>query len=718
MNITEALNVALPDLPARAVAQRYPRLHPDAVFREHLLDGKPMVRVAIPENQGLYTFSRQDWQIIQLFDGRRSYEEISDLNCEQNRVLYTPEQVRELASELEAINFWYRTQQEKNVLWLQKSAAERRELARKGKTQWGDLSTILFPAVNPDRFLDWLHEHLWFIYTWWFTLLTLSAFSAMATVFITHWSEIGRDTLLFYDFKAKTLGDIAQFWVVGAALMAIHEIGHGLTTKHYGGHVKAMGFALIYLTPAFYTDTSEGEVLGDPFQRTMITISGVWVELMMCTMATFIWWGTPRGTALHDFAYLVILLTGIAVVLINWNPLIKLDGYYILTELLGIVDLKEDSTLFVSAWVKKNIWRLPVEVPYVPKKRRFGYAVYALLSGLYSYSVLYLFAGFVGNVFRNFNSDWSFIPEIATAGLIFKGRIRTLANFMKFVYLDKKDRIYAWFTRQRKLMFAGSAAVLLLAPVFHESAQGRFVLEAKDRAVVRALVPGTVTEVRAQEGQLVSAGSLLVQLRNLPLQSQVAQTAAEYELASSRVASAQLHYSEVGSALADRDRLAQQSRTLAAEASSLAISSPISGVVVTPRLADRVGSYVVAGTELAEVAALKTLRARIYVSEHDVYKLHVGAPARLVVDGEFEMWRAAVASIEPLSVAIAPGLVDLSKYAGMSQPTFYVVNLLVANPQEELKPGMIGTARIYGARTSLAGLAARGAVDFFARKMW
>lgn len=718
MNLTEALNVALPDLPARSLSEHVPRLHPDAVFREHLLDGKPMVRVAIPENQGLYTFSRDDWQIIQLFDGRRSYEEISELNCEQNRVLYTPEQVRQLASELEASNFWYRTQQEKNILWLQKSAAERRELARKGKTQWGDLSTILFPAVNPDGFLEWLHGQVGFIYTWWFTLLTLTAFSAVAAVFITHWGEIGRDTLLFYNFKEKTLGDVAQFWVVGAALMAIHEIGHGLTTKHYGGHVKSMGFALVYLTPAFYTDTSEGEVLGDPFQRTMITISGVWVELMMCTIATFIWWGTPRGTAAHDFAYLVVLLTGIAVVLINWNPLIKLDGYYILTELLGIVNLKEDSTLFVSAWVKKNIWRLPVEVPYVPQKRRIGYAVYALLSGVYSYSVLYLFAGFVGNVFRNFNSDWAFIPEIGTALLIFKGRIRTLANFMKFVYLDKKDRIHAWFTRRRKLILAATVALVLSVPIFHDSADGRFVLEAKNRAVVRALVPGTVTEVRAQEGQPVSAGSFLVQLRNLPLQSQVARAAADYELASSRVASAQLHYSDVGPALQDRDRSAQQSRSLAAEASALTLDSPISGMVVTPRVSDRLGSYVVAGTELVEIAEMKTLRARIYVSEHDVYKLHLGASAHLLVDGELKVWQAEVTAIEPVATAIAPGLVDLSKYAGMSAPNFYIVDLLVGNPQQELKPGMIGTARIYGARRNLAGLMGRSVFNFFGRKMW
>src|ERR1700674_2336849 len=396
MNITRALEVALPDIPARTHSVRFPRLHPEVVYKEHVLDGKHMVRAIVPGEQGLFTFTKDGWDMIQLFDGQRSYGKIAELYCEQSNILYTPEQVRELADDLEAIKFWYSTPQEKNIAWLQKSSEERKKLVKQKNPRWADLSMILFPAVNPDRFLNWLHQVARFVYTWWFTLITLTGFAIMTGIFVTHWGEIARDTLEFYNFSAKSWVDIAQFWLLATVVMGIHEIGHGLTCKHYGGRVMAMGFALIYLTPAFYTDTSEGEVKGDRYQRIMITVSGVWIELMICTVATVVWWGTPPGTAVHDFAYLLILITGIGVVLINWNPLIKLDGYYILTELLGIVDLKEESTAFISAWVKRYIWRLPVEVPYVPRQRRIGYAAYGILSGLYSYSILYVFARFVG----------------------------------------------------------------------------------------------------------------------------------------------------------------------------------------------------------------------------------------------------------------------------------------------------------------------------------
>ena len=342
-----------------------------------------MVRAFVPGVEALFTFTPQNWQFARLFNGQRSYEEISELYFQETGIEYSASEVRELADSLDGIGFWHKTPLEKNIALMQKTAEERRKLFKQ-KTKFGDLSIIAFPAVNPDHFLDWLHGRIGFFYTWWFTLITMIAFAFMAGIFITHWSEVGRDTFQFYNFADKTWWDVAVFWGLATVLMSLHEIGHGLTCKHYGGHVSAMGFALIYLSPAFYTDTTEGMVTGDRQQRLMISLAGVWTELMICAIATPLWWGTPPGTAVHDFAYTIILVTGIGVVLINWNPLIKLDGYHMLSEILGIVDLKEASTLYVSSWVKKYVWRLPVDVPYVPKPRRLGFAVYAILSGIYS----------------------------------------------------------------------------------------------------------------------------------------------------------------------------------------------------------------------------------------------------------------------------------------------------------------------------------------------
>ena len=410
MNLTRVLNAALPELPARALLDRPPRMPSDIVSKEHVENGRPVVRVLVRSAELVYTFPLPNWILIQLFDGIRTYEEIAEEYSRQLGAEYSVDDIREFAASLEG--FWYKSPRDKNILLMQKTAEDRRKLLNSRKSRWGDLSEITFPAFNPDNFVTWLYRYTSFFYTGWFTILTLLAFGFTVGIWITHWSEIWLDTIEFFNFADKSWLDVVTFYVLAVFALGTHELAHAHACKHYGAHVPAMGFLLIYLAPAFYTDSTEGFVRASRPQRLIIAMAGVWSELMICAVVTPIWWGTPPGTEMHGIAYQLMLMTGIAAVLINWNPLIKLDGYFMLCEIIAVPDLKEDSTAYVSAWVKRNIWRLPVEVPYVPKRRRLGFAIYALLSGAYSYTVLYIVARFVGNVFRNFDQEWSFIPEL------------------------------------------------------------------------------------------------------------------------------------------------------------------------------------------------------------------------------------------------------------------------------------------------------------------
>jgi putative peptide zinc metalloprotease protein len=601
---------------------------------------------------------------------------------------------------------------------MQKEADKRRKLFKAKKSKYGDLSQITFPAVNPDRFLTWLHGYTSWIYTWWFTCLTLLAFAAMGAITLTHWGEIGRDTLQFFNFTEKSWGDVAYFYLVAVSAMCWHEIGHGHACKHYGGRVPSMGFLLIYLTPAFYTDTGQGQVLASRYQRMVIALAGAWSELYICAVATVIWWASAPDTALHSFAYMMMLITGIASVFINFNPLIKLDGYYIMCELLGIADLKENSTAFLSGWIKSNVWGLPVDVPYVPRRRRAAFAAYAILSGLYSYTVLFVIVRFAGNVFRNFNPDWSFVPEIIVALLVFRSRIRTLVNFMKFVYLDKKDRVREWLSPRRSVAAAAAAALFLLLPLRHESAEGRFVLEAGKTAVVRAAVSGKITEVTAREGMEVEAGEPLARLQNISMESRLAESQANTMVAVHRATSAALHYANYGLLSRESNRLVEQSRNLSAQAAQLQVVGPISGVVLTPRVEDRQGSYATAGAELMEIADLGEMRARIYVSEHDLHYVGVGSPARLSIAGFTKKWDTHVESLSPVATEMDPRLLGENKFQGLRPPNFYVANLTIPNADRSIRPGMVGTARVYGQRRSLAMLVTREVMRFFGRKLW
>jgi multidrug efflux pump subunit AcrA (membrane-fusion protein) len=247
---------------------------------------------------------------------------------------------------------------------------------------------------------------------------------------------------------------------------------------------------------------------------------------------------------------------------------------------------------------------------------------------------------------------------------------------------------------------------------------GRFILEPNQRVTVRAAVPGIVTDVYADEGRPVEAGAPLVRFRNLPLQSKLARSESEYSVTSHRAISATLRYGNFGPVAREQESLARQTNELSSEAANLDLKSPISGVVLTPRVSDRLGAYVTEGTELLEIADLSQLRARIYVSEHDVYKLRIGSRASLQVEGIARKWNAHALAISALSTEIDPGLGDQTQYKGLLPPNFFLADLVVANPEGILKPGMAGTARIYGRRLSLGGLAWQEVRNFFGRKVW
>jgi putative peptide zinc metalloprotease protein len=214
-----------------------------------------------------------------------------------------------------------------------------------------------------------------------------------------------------------------------------------------------------------------------------------------------------------------MLITGVAVVVIELMPLIKLDGYYLFCELVGISDLKERSTAFSLAWIKRKIFRIPAESEYVSPKRAWFYAAYAITSGAYSYLLLLAVALFAYHVLRNYIPEWAFVPAAFLVFLMFRSRLHKVAEFIKQVCLDKTEIIRAWFFSKRVITVGVVAAVILFVPFLRRVVEGRSYLEPVRRAVVRAEVPGEVLRVFVEEGQEVQPGAPIASLRNLTLES-------------------------------------------------------------------------------------------------------------------------------------------------------------------------------------------------------
>jgi putative peptide zinc metalloprotease protein len=717
MNIVQALDAALPELPERVIRRDKPKLDSRVITKEHIEHDRPIVIAKVPGSEVVLRFSPEQWKLIQLFDGTRSYKEISDLSVQQTGVLFDEDGVREMASFLaDNTDFIYKTPLERNIILKQELRGQRRKKRKRFQIpDFTDITVQEWP--NADRYISWLYPRLKFIYTPWFVLLTLFSFAVMLGMWADKFGEIWTDSFEFYNFTAKSGADLLEFWILFASLAFFHETAHGLTCKHFGGNVEKMGFTLMYFGPSFFCDASQVWIYGGKWERIATAIAGIWIDLILCVIATVIWWGTATGMVIHDIAYKVMMVSGIGVSLLNLNPLIKLDGYLIFCELVHEPDLKERTTAYLSAIVRKNIFHLPAEVEYVPRRRRPFYVIYAILSGMYGYLLLSFLMVLSFHILQAYTPDWAFLPAIAIGYWVFKSRIKMLVRFMRIVYLDKKERLKAWLTGQRIALLSGVTLLVLLLPIWPDFVAGRFVLEPVHKAQIRTAVAGRVTRVLIGEGQSVAVGQPLVELSSLQLESAAASASADLRDASDRVNLALVRDGDLGPAEYQRQEMAERSRTLVNQLALLRITSPIPGVVVTPRLDDLLGEYLESGAAIAEVSDPSTMAARIYLPEFGMRDIHLGSEVRLLPDSYSEPLTAMLSAVAPASTSIEPGLVPSDQLKGITPPRFYVGSALLTNAGE-LRQGMTGTAKIFVAHRSIAGLAWIFVHDLVDRRIW
>jgi putative peptide zinc metalloprotease protein len=706
MNLAEAFNAALPDLPTRTIRTTYPRLDPALISKENTEDGQPVIAALIRGTDKVFRFTFDQWRIIELFDGVRSYEEVAALHTERHNVVYSVDDLKEFAAGLDESDFWYKTPFEKNIALRQKLESGRHQHSHR-KSKWGD----------PDRYFNRIYPYARWIYSGWFTALTLLLFGFMLALFLASWTQIEQDTVQFYTFTTKSAGDLAEFWILFLILGFFHESAHGLTCKHYGAEVHGMGFHLIFLTPAFFVDVSEAWVYANRWQRLVTIIAGIWVEMIFCAIATIVWWGTPPGSDAHDLAYKIMLLTGIAVIVVNMNPLIKLDGYYAFSELIGFSDIKEKSTTYLSGLVRGKIFRLPVEAEFVPRRRRAGYILYAVLSGIYSYSLLYTVIRFGHNVFIKYSPDWAFLPALLLALVIFRSRITTFLRFIRTVYLDKKDRVHSWLTATRTTAAAVVLLVLLFVPILHETVTARFVLEPSRREIVRTIVPGRIESVFVEEGQAVLAGQPLVRMQNTQVDAMRAKTQQDFALTGVERVQAQLAQADLGEATQEHTRAGLEQAAAQEEAEQLTPSAPLAGTVMTPHMRDLAGSYVDAGSTIAEIGETTQMKARMFVLEYVVPRVHLGARVHLLVDGQFSPAYTRVEDLQPAPEDLASALETIKNTKEGGVLKYYVADALIPN-NGSLHDGMTGTAKIAVQNRSIAGYIGKEAREFFDRKVW
>jgi putative peptide zinc metalloprotease protein len=674
-----------------------PALKSNLVVRRIVQMGEVQWVVKNPDTTKYYSFDEGTWGLIQLFDGTRTLSEIHEAYQAQFPEEIEPTLIPEYEETLRGMELFQQSVAERNLQELARIRDARRRTAEQ-KAEGFDILMIPFHVFDPNRFLNRTQKYVRWIWRWPAVLVSLVFVAMTIGVIVPHFDQIWAETLELYAFLRKPFWDVVQFFVILTCIGAIHELAHGYVCKFYGGDVHDIGVALLYFMPAFYCDTTDALLFPSKWHRLWVLFAGMYIEAIICCFATGLWVASYPDTLLHELAYKMMLFTGISTIFFNINPLRKIDGYYALSSVLEIPELREDSFSYVGALFKRHVLRLNVEVPALSRRKRRIFLIYGPLA--IGFMVLIMI--FIGHLFYNFYAKY--FPNVAVLLLVltllrlFRKDVRAFLQGIRLVYLDKKELI---MSRRARLYILGGAAALLLvlaipwAPWTFDTAA---ILKPWTEARLEAPEDGTVVAVRAHEGDQVRRGEVVAVFASPAAVSGLAGVAAEREglrKQASRMREAAdpggVFHSESREAAAEVAVLREEARQ-----ERLGVRSPISGRVLTRRTQDLEGRFLQAGAPIIRIGDCGKLKAEIPVSERLLTYLHRGSPVSMqlrarpthILHGSIVQIGSAAETLPRTS----DGTGEVMRPA--QRPERFVAVVEFDNADGRSLPGMAGEAKI------------------------
>jgi putative peptide zinc metalloprotease protein len=673
---------------------RRPKLRSDLRISEQTAGGTTSYVIKIQETNSYNRFGALEYELLKLCDGSRAAADLAQaISTSHPDIALSEIQVIDFLDSVES-TMWERSSREQDQALLERIRRE-----RKRRIDRSSIFNIRFRPWNPNKLLTTLDLYLGWTFTRGFALISGGLFLVALHLIVANWATIVQDTEALYSLEGRPLYDVCSFWVLLLTFEAIHELAHGVACKHFGGDVSEMGFSLVYFTPSFYTDTTD-MVLFERRQRLCVISAGIWVELVICGLATLVWQLTLPGTFVNDLAYKALLLSGIETLLWNLNPLIKADGYYALADYLKIDNLSESSLAFIGVQARNYILRENVTFPTTTRRMTRIFWIYGLASLVNALTMGTVVLLLARSVLINHFSDWG---ELFTAGLLYfmlrNYLVGAWPGMRAWLKRRGKESMRRKLTRIQKAIVAGVAFVLFIPPLPFK-VPGDFVLEPGKRASLRSKVGGKVSQVLIREGDAVKAGEVLVVLENPEVEANSAVLLQELTLARSNVRTNQFLNDLERSAQAGRDQLRFQTELIVARErkNALQIRAPFDATVTTATVEQKLGEFLPAGNEFCQIVDRETVRARILVRDWDLAEVKPGATVHLkVLAFPFRTYSGKVAQILPAASVDRP-VAQPEKVERMGQEltNYFALVVDLRNPDGSLREGMTGTAKISG----------------------
>jgi putative peptide zinc metalloprotease protein len=260
-----------------------------------------------------------------------------------------------------------------------------------------------------------MYPYFRWLFTPYFVAASVGMMLAAITLVISQWSTFSArlpDFQSFFNWHT-----IFYFWISLAIIKVIHEFGHGLTAKHFGGEVHEMGMLFLVLTPALYCDVTDSWLLPNKWKRIWISAAGIYVECFLASIATFVWWNTEEGLV-NSLSLATMFICSVNTILFNANPLLRYDGYYVMADWLEIPNLRIKSTQFFAYLVQEKVLGLEIPVQsYMPRSRRILFVTYSVCSYIYRWFVTFAILWFLSQVLKPYKLE-SVSYLLATGALV------------------------------------------------------------------------------------------------------------------------------------------------------------------------------------------------------------------------------------------------------------------------------------------------------------
>jgi putative peptide zinc metalloprotease protein len=709
------------------------RVRPDLFARKHRYQGRAYWVVKDPVGLQYFRFEEEEFAILQMLDGESSLDEIA----ERFEAEFPPQTIR--VEELQQfLGMLHRSGLVLTGAPGQGVQLRKRRDERVRKQLLANLTNVLafrFKGFDPEPILNFIYP-----YTRWFfskpafivsCLLALAALTLVLVQFDTFQSRLPSFQSFFAAKNWLWLG------LTLAVTKVLHEFGHGLSCKHFGGECHEIGVMFLVLTPCLYCNVSDSWMLPNRWHRAFIGAAGMYVEVVLASICTFIWWFTEPGP-LHYWCLNVMFISSVSTILFNANPLLRYDGYYILSDIMEVPNLRQKASTILNRKLGK--WCLGLEEPedpFLPKRHQALFALYTVASAIYRWVVVLSILFFLNEVFEPYGLK--IIGQIIAATALYGLIVMPVWKVIKFFRVPGRlGKVKRWRMLTTIAVLLVCVAAILLIPL-PSRVFCSLEVHPRDAQGVYAAVPGILEKVHVEVGDRVEAGDVVAQLSSIDNELEISELEGQCKLLQTRLENLRRRGSEDQQTASEeataRRQLAaarENLEKLQEDARRLRIIAPIAGTVLAPprtpeppsasgRLPawsgsplepENLGAVLMESTLLCRIGDPNRLEARMVIDQNDVALVREGDRVDIMLKQSADhvytsrVEKKSAENLEETPKRLSgvtggpiPSQMDESGVARPLSPYYEAVAPLPAH--DILRVGLTGRARIHVAPRTL-----------------